>query len=360
MEERTRRAWVEIDLAALRRNAQKISAATQRPLLPMVKADAYGLGAIRVVEALEPLDPFAYGVATLDEAAELRAAGITRRIFIFTPVLTSDLPEVRRLGITPGLADADAISHWSAAGPEPWHLNIDTGMHRAGIEWWRVAELAGFLARHEPEGAFTHFHSADVDNETFAVQRERFLAAVAQLARRPRYLHAENSPAIERALPGPSSFDLVRPGVFLYGASGRGGDLVSEPVAHVRARIVELHTVRDGETVSYGGTWRADGDRRVATLAIGYADGYRRVFGNRGRVLIRGRMVPVVGRITMDMTMIDVTTVPCETGDIATLMGSDSGALLDLAGETARADLLSYEFLTGLGLRLSRKYTTSG
>ena len=348
-----RRAWVDVDLDALCRNALALARRAQTPLLPMIKADAYGLGAVAVARALQSVDPWGFGVATLDEAEELRAAGIRNRILIFTPLLPTDFSDAIRLGVIPTLGHPDVVGAWARAGGGAWHLAIETGMHRAGIEWWRIAEVLEAVLAAPPEGAFTHFHSADAGDETPDLQEARFREAVAQLPARPRYLHAENSPALGRRSPSP--WDLARPGVSLYGVGGTGWPgFDPEPVAHLRARVVELHDVRDGETVSYSATWRAEGPRRVATLAVGYADGYRRVFANRGEAIIRGRRVPVVGRVTMDMTMVDVTGVECATGDVATLLGRDGAEHLDINIISERVNLLSYELLVGLKLRVPR------
>ncbi len=200
-----------------------------------------------------------------------------------------------------------------------------------------------------------HFHSADVADGSLEVQQARFREALALLPARPQVLHAENSPAVERQSPSP--WDVVRPGVFLYGVGGGPGSaLQPDGVAHLRAEVVELHEVRGGEGVSYGATWRAAGPRRVATLAIGYADGYRRLFSSRGEVLIRGRRAPVVGRVTMDMTMVDVTGVGCDVGDAATLLGRGGDDQLDINEVSAAVDLLPYELLVGLRLRVPRLY----
>jgi alanine racemase len=145
--------------------------------------------------------------------------------------------------------------------------------------------------------------------------------------------------------------------VFLYGVtSGNHPDIVPDPVVAVRARVVDLRTIPDGDTVSYGATYTAHGARRIATVAIGYADGYRRVLGNRASVLIRGRRAPVVGVVTMDMTMIDVTDVECEIGDIATLIGTDGDDSIDLMEIGRLGDMSPYEVLTGLRGRLPRRY----
>lgn len=355
MDQLTRRAWVDVDLSALQRNAAAIAERSGKPLLPMVKADAYGLGAVAVCGALERLNPWGFGVATLDEAGELRRAGVRRRILIFTPVLPADFALVRSLGVTPTLGAPATIAAWNATGAGLWHLAVDTGMNRAGVEWWRIGEVVDLARANPPEGAFTHFHSADVDLASVEEQEVRFREAVAALSVRPGLLHAENSPSVAQR--GQSQWDIVRPGVFLYGVHPSAvSGFAAEPVAHLRARVVELRDVREGETVSYGATWKARGARRVATLSIGYADGYRRLFGNRGSVLIRGVHVPVVGRITMDMTMVDVTGVDCEPDDVATLLGRAGDAVLDI-NEVARAvDLLTYELLVGLRLRAARLY----
>ncbi|MEP7347250.1 MAG: alanine racemase C-terminal domain-containing protein, partial [Gemmatimonadaceae bacterium] len=206
-----------------------------------------------------------------------------------------------------------------------------------------------------PEGACTHFHSADLNDGTIQLQQDRFRRAMAALPARPRFLHVENSPALERQSPSP--WDLVRPGVFLYGVGGGEGSAVRPaPVASIRGRIVAIRDVPDGETVSYAATYRVQSRRQVATVALGYADGYRRALSNRGSALIRGMRVPVVGMVTMDMTMLDVTGVACKVGDVATLLGQDGDELLDVNTVARTADMSPYELLTGLRQRLPRLY----
>ena len=352
-----RRAWVDIDLGALLRNGTTVGTHTRVPLLPMVKADAYGLGAIRVARSLERLDPWGFGVATIAEGEELRQAAITRPVIVFTPLLVDDFDAAARANLIPTLGDARAIARWHETGL-PWHLAIDTGMSRAGIPWNRVPELHDVLRAAPPQGAFTHYHSAERNDASRVEQERRFGEAIAAMPARPALLHAENSPAIEHH--GPSPWSLSRPGIFLYGVgSGNSPMIEAEPVVAVRARIVDLRVVPSGDTVSYGGTFRADGDCRIATLAIGYADGYRRALGNRGSVLIGGRRAPVAGVVTMDMTMVDVTDTPCEIGDVATLIGADGDDHIDVSDVAAVGDLSPYEVLTGLRGRLPRRYLES-
>jgi alanine racemase len=333
----------------------------------MVKSDGYGLGVARVVAALEAVKPWGYGVATIEEGAELRSLGITRPVLVFTPLLAGDFADVRAHGLTPTLGDEARIHAWHSSGGGAWHLAIDTGMNRAGVPWARVGDLARILEAAPPEGAFTHFHSADANDDSMDEQLRRFEHAVSLLPGRPKYLHAENSPALERR--APSRWDLARPGVALYGV-GRGltmrdpdtGTDVTMPwlpVASLHGRIVEIRDVTDGETVSYGATWRAEGPRRIATVSAGYADGIRRSLSNNGVALVNGRRAPIAGIVTMDMTMLDVTGIACEVGEVATFLGRQGKEHLAIE-EVARAGNLSpYELLVGLGLRAPRVYVQS-
>lgn len=348
------RAWVEVDLGALMRNGAAM-AARGAPLIPMIKADAYGLGAVPVARALERLDPWGYGVATIDEGRALRAAGIGRPVIVFTPVHGAELGELRAAQLTPALARAEDIGDWRAAGGGAWHLAVDTGMSRSGVPWREVAALAPALAVLPPEGAFTHFHSAERADGSMETQEERFRTAIAALPARPRWLHAENSAALARR--ERSAWDLARPGIFLYGAGAAAGARVhAEPVVSVRARVVSLRTVAAGDTVSYDAEFRAAGERRIATAAIGYADGYRRAFSGRGAALLHAKRVAVTGVVTMDMTMLDVTGVPCEIGDVVTFIGRDGAAAITVDECAAQAVLSPYELLTGFGARLEHTY----
>ena len=259
----------------------------------------------------------------------------------------------RAAGLTPSLHRPADIVGWRDAGGGPWHLAIDTGMSRAGVRWDEVAPLVDAVRRCEPEGAYTHFHSAERNDASRQTQETRFREALALLPETPPVVHAENSPAIERSAGSP--WTVARPGVFLYGVGSDAG-IEPEPVAHLRARIVDVRDVRDGETVSYGAGYRAVGDRRVATAALGYADGYRRSLSNVGSALIGGRRVPVAGAVTMDMTMLDVTDVDCEVGDVATFLGCDGDAQLALRDVARTGDLSPYELLAGLRLRVPHLY----
>jgi alanine racemase len=216
--------------------------------------------------------------------------------------------------------------------------------------------LRDAIVANPPEGVFTHFHSAERSDGTRATQEERFAKVVTELPVQPKMTHAENSCAIEHR--GPSKWSVCRPGIFLYGiGSGNSPDIVPEPVVSMRARVIDVRAVESGETVSYSGSYQAKSRRRIATLGVGYADGYRRVLGNRASVLLHGRRAPITGVVTMDMTMIDVTDVQCEIGDIATLIGADGDDRIDVSELASIGELSAYEILTGLRARLPRRYS---
>ena len=350
------RARIEIDLGALQRNGAAMARRAGVPLLPMVKADAYGLGVAAAVRALDPLNPWGYGVATVAEGEELRQLGVTKPVAIFTPLLDHELTRARSARLTPTLGFPGEIDAWKKAGGGTWHLSIDTGMSRAGIPWREVHAIRHLTELLPPEGAFTHFHSAELDDGTLEVQEARFREAIAALPSRPRLLHTANSAAIARQ--GRSAWDLVRPGIFLYGVgSGRSAAIQPENVVNLRAPIVEIRNLEAGDTVSYDATFRVDRPARIATLAVGYADGYPRALSEVGSVLVGGTLAPVAGRVTMDMTMIDVTTVRCEVGDVATLIGRAGDTVLTVERVADHAGVSPYELLTGLRSRIERLYT---
>jgi alanine racemase len=358
------RSWVDVDLAALQRNARWLAARARVPLLPMVKADAYGLGATAVAHALRndgELEIVAFGVAAIAEGIELRQAGIPHDIVCFSPIWGDDLAAAREAGITPSFGDPADVQAWHSAGGGAWQLSIDTGMNRAGAssESLRVNDLLMHALRHccaqtPPVGVWTHFHSADDDRLSMAEQERRFREAVAALGVADHVArHCDNSAGILARDGSPWAY--VRPGVALYGVT-QGMPAQLSPVAHLRARVVDLRDVRKGEPVSYGATWRASTPTRIATVAAGYADGYRRHLGNQGAALLNGHRVPVVGRVTMDLTMLDVTGVPVDKGDVATLIGRDGDLVLTADEVASVADLSPYELLTGLRARPPRRY----
>jgi alanine racemase len=371
------RAWLDVDLGAVRHNAAVLHARAGVPLLAMVKANGYGVGAVAVTRALGvPFDdqdeasdaPWAVGIATLDEAESLRESGCQGRIICLQPLLAHELPRAHALAVRPSLHRAPDIAAWAGlgaldgtgTGAAPWHLSIDTGMARAGVRWDELESLVDAVRAAPPEGVFTHFHSADESVASRDEQDARFAEALERLTpvlSPATILHSDNSGGIASRTAG-SPGHLARPGIALY-AGLFVQELGLRPVAHLRARVIDLRDVLQGETVSYGATWTAPGPRRIATLACGYADGYRRHLSNAGVVLMQGSRCPVVGRVTMDMIMVDVTAVSCALGDVATLLGADGPDELSAEMVAGLAGVSPYELLTGLAQRVPAIYHDS-
>lgn len=352
----TGRTWIEVDLAALVANARSIAArVAPARLLPMVKADAYGLGAVPVARALESLDPWGFGVVTADEGVELRRAGIGRPIVVFSPV-TDELAAVAAAKLTPALGSVEQVRAWlgMVGGDIPFHVQFDTGMCRSGLWWESVAEVhREFSGAPGFEGALTHFHSADSDPASVTQQLERFDAVLRALPLRPRVVHAANSNAAVR-LGSRAGYDVIRPGIYLYG--GAAGGERPRPVVSWRARLVEVNRRRAGERVSYGATWQLPRDGFVATAAVGYADGLHRVLGNKGEMLIGGKRRPIAGRVTMDLTMAWLGDDSADSAELATLVGTDGAAEITVDEVAERAGTISYEVFTSLGRRVRRVY----
>ncbi len=354
----TARAWVDVDLDALAANAHTLAALTGSRLLPMVKANGYGLGAIAVARALEPLEPWGYGVAAVEEGAALRQAGITRPILVVSPLFAGAIDAHLAHDLRPAIGDPVALDAWCRRTARPFHLEIDTGMGRAGIRWSDAHAISAAVAllRAAPgwEGVFTHFHSADTDPGSAATQWARFQGVLAALPRRPPLAHAANSAG---ALCGRRyAGDLIRPGIFLYG--GAAGGTLPAPVAALRARVLAVRRLEAGDSVSYGATWRAPRPTTIATLALGYADGFPRATCQGAPlrpprpIELNGALAPVVGRVTMDMTMLDAGDGRVSPGDVATVYGGR----VSLDQQAAAAGTIAYEMLTALGARVSRRY----
>jgi alanine racemase len=343
------RAWVSVDLGAMIENARTVARISGVPLLPMVKANGYGLGAAAVARALESINPWGYGVVTPGEGAELRRAGIQRPIVVFSPLLPAQIPAHREHRLRPVIGDLEGLRAWLAAGTEPFHLEVDTGMSRTGFRW-TAATTWRDLAQAAPgwEGIFTHFAAADSDQASAHRQWRRFQAVLEGLSVRPPLVHAANSAA---ALLGKTyACDLVRPGIFLYGGNVAGYQ--AGVVARFEAQVVAQREVRAGDSVSYGGTWTARRDAVIATVSAGYADGVLRSLSNQGAVEIAGRVVPIVGRVTMDFFMVALER-PCEAGAAATIFGG----LISVDEQARRGGTIPYELLTGLGNRVERRHS---
>lgn len=366
-------AWAEIDLKAIADNVTTLKGRTRPGTLFMavVKADGYGHGAVEVARAALTAGADRLGVATVDEAIELRAAGITAPVQILSEppestvlaILDNDLvPTVTTREFAGALGRA-AVSRGTEAR---YHLKVDTGMNRIGVRAEDAPEFAAMLSEFPGlrlEGTFTHFATADVPGD-WDVERQlsRFRDVIEQMRTErvdPGIVHAANSPAT--ILYPESHFDMVRCGIAIYGLhpSSATYDVIDlAPAMSVKARATLVKRVGMGEGVSYGLTWHAAGTTTVATLPLGYADGVHRVLSNKMRVLGSGQRLAQVGRICMDQFMVEVPRgVALQRGDELVIVGRQGGERIVMDEFAELAGTINYETACAFGMRLERVYT---
>jgi alanine racemase len=365
------RAWVEIDLAALTHNVRQLRQllAPETQLMAVVKADAYGHGAVTTAKAVLRAGATWLGVATVPEGIELREAGITAPILMLGATNTPEqVRAIARWNLQPTLCTfkqamvfAEALS--SQAKPLPVHLKFDTGMSRLGVPWQDAVDLAQFVVR-SPQlklaSVYSHFATADDPDQTIMrLQDSRFRSTIQEMAQAgvtPPCLHLSNTAAT--LTDANLHYDLVRVGLGLHGlypAPHLRDRLNLKPVMQVKARVTQVKSISAGTGVSYGYRYIAERDILMAVVGIGYADGVPRNLSNRMEGLIRGQRVPQIGSITMDQMMFDVSTVPnLREGEIVTLLGQDG---LERVTADDWADILgtiSWEILCGFKHRLPR------
>lgn len=385
LEAALRPAWVDVDLAALEHNLAQVrgrlaDAGSRRPaIMAVVKADAYGHGAVGVSRALEAAGVDWLGVALLEEGAEIRRAGVEVPILVLGTARPAKIALYRRYRLTPTISSLTELAlwrEWTAGQSEaqPVHLKVDTGMGRLGVALEEVPWALETL-RASPglrlAGLLSHFGDADdLASPRNDLQAERFAAVLGLLTAEEQgrtILHMANSAAaLHRAA---SRHALVRLGIALYGLDpaerpdhplppGTRTDL--EPVMSVKARIVQLREVPAGTPVSYGGRTVTRRRSRIAVVPVGYADGYAWRLTGKAEALVRGRRVPVAGSVTMDMTLLDVTDAGAELGDEVVLLGRQGTEEITAAELAAHAGTISWEILCHLGLRLPRRFVREG
>jgi alanine racemase len=380
------RAWIEIQASGLRENYRKVQAAVGPGVgvIPMVKADGYGLGVDGVVRTLQDERPLRWGVATVEEGVRIRELGVTEPIQVFSPVAPAERLRALAAGLRPSLSDMDFLSVLTTDVPDgsggscapevegAFDVEVDTGMGRSGFAAGNVADWAPAILEVIEEsglewvGVFTHLHSADdldadAANDAVEEQLRRFGLVLEYLdamcrstGRLPFERHVANSAGALRFPRDVGVFDAVRPGIALYGGSV-GEDQALADVVAVRARVIRVVDVPEGTTVGYASTYRARQAERWATLGIGYGDGLPRALSNRGSAIVAGRKVPIIGRISMDMTVVDVTGIDHVTsGDVATLVGTQGAARISMGDVAEEARTIDYEILTGWTSRLPR------
>jgi alanine racemase len=376
-----RPVWAEISLQAILHNLRAIrkQVGAQRKILAVVKSNAYGLGAVPVAKALQKAGTEWFGVTCANEGVELREAGIRKRILILTGFWPGEERRLIQNNLTPTVTRVDDLGHLErsakAAGGKSrlrFHLKINTGMNRLGISADEVDCFARTLAgcKHiELEGTFTHFASAEDFTARQTNEQEKvFLGCLDRmraLGVSPGIVHMANSGAI---CARPTTWaDMVRPGAILYGyyqsfdppqkKQEVMGQVALQPCLSLRARIISLRNVPVGEGVGYAARFVTKRPSRIAAINAGYADGVVRALTNRGWALVRGRRVPLVGTISMDLTTLDLTDVPeAVLGDVVTIYGKDGEASIEVSEVAHEIGTVTSDLLCALGRRVPKFY----
>jgi alanine racemase len=370
------RCWAEIDLAALERNLKLIRASLPPHIkyVAVVKADAYGHGLHQTVARLMHAGADLFAVANVTEAAAIRELGPGWPVLVLSPLLPEEDKYLVDHDLTATVSSPDEVERFDSVGRAAGHvvavhLKIDTGMGRLGVWHEQAAQLYEHIrkARHvRLDGAFTHFSSADEDPAFTDEQRRRFLAALRRcpgLDLSRLLIHADNSAGLETAH-GEQPFNAVRVGLLQFGILPHPHSMLArvhtEPVFSFRTRVGLVKQLPAGTGISYGRTHTLNRDSIVAVLCAGYGDGIARACSNRAQVLIRGRRCPVLGRVTMDQTIVDATEVPgVQCGDEAVLVGRQDGAEISIAEFSAWSDSIPWETLCSVTKRVPRIYKTS-
>ena len=365
---------VKIDLDAIASNMDAIREKAGVPVMAVVKADAYGHGAVQVARLLQDKCAF-FCVSSILEAMELRQAGLSTPILILGHTPADAFPTAIREGIRPTIYRMeDALALSKAAQflelPARFHFAVDTGMSRIGFQvneedadiCARIASLPGLFA----EGLFSHFATADCADLSRAEQQaERFAEFDGMLRRRGVKVpirHLNNSAGLMNFA---TPYEMVRSGIITYGMYPSDevdpGLLALRPALQWLSRVTHVKTLPAGREISYGGTYVTKADTVVATIPVGYADGYRRNLSGKFYVLIHGQKAPILGRICMDQMMVDVTHIPgVQVGDRVTLVGTDGEETITMEQISAQADSFNYEFVCGISRRVPRLYVQGG
>jgi len=372
-----RPTWVEISLSKLRRNYERIRRlAGHRKVMAVIKADAYGHGAVAVARCLAGCGVNWFGLATVEEALELRSAGIKQPILLLGGLYMSDPADLIEYQITPSVSSTARLGTYAECARRhgrqiEFHLKVDTGLGRLGVPPDR---LTAFLEHYRTldgvrlTGLFTHLASAEdlVGSQTHE-QGQRYRAALAQLNSAgitPEWTHISNSAALLARYDFPEN--LVRIGGLLYGycvpllvPAGAAQPEIPEfePALTFKSRVVYLKDVASGTPLGYGGSFHTRRPSRIATVPVGYADGLNRALSNRGHAIVRGGLAPLVGTVSMDLSVLDVTDIPgVNVGDEVTLLGQSEGATITALDIAQMLDTVPYEVLCLIGKRVPRLY----
>jgi alanine racemase len=377
----TRPTWAEVSLPALRQNFRVVQqhVGPDVTICAIVKADAYGHGAVECSIALEGEGAKWLGVTSLDEAIPLRDAGVNARILLMTGFWRGEEEEIVRLGLTPTVWESWQIEALEKAGARlevsehPVHLKVDTGMGRLGVNLKDLPAVCALLKTSPHlllEGFSTHLASSEVlDAPSSEAQLKDFEKAqriVRQAGLQPALMHAANTSAVISRRE--SWHTMIRPGLALYGyylpferagreVSGSAWRLIVKPVLTWKTRILSVRHAEAHEALGYGGTYVTKSPAQIAVLPVGYADGLNRGLSAGGRIIVREHYAPIVGRISMDLTLADVTGIPgVDVGDEVILLGSSDGLSVSAREHADLANTIPYEILCAISKRVPRRY----
>jgi alanine racemase len=384
----TRPTWAEVSLATLRQNFRTVQkqVGADVTVCAVVKADAYGHGAVECSRALEAEGARWMGVTSLDEAIPLREAGIQANILLMTGFWRGEESEIVRLRLTPTVWEPQHVESLEmaaaalGAGRHPIHLKVDTGMGRLGVSLEKLPAVLAVIKSSSHlalEGLSTHLASSEImDAPSVGEQIRKFEAArrtVREAGSEPNLVHLANTGAVisrRETWLNTNRNAMVRPGVALYGyylpfqRAGRevsGGTLrlPVKPILTWKTRILSLRDIDANQPLGYNGTYTTTAPAHIAVLPVGYADGYNRQLSNRGRVIVRDHFAPIVGSISMDLTLVDVTGIPgvC-VGDDVILLGSSDGLSVDALEHARLANGSPYEILCNISKRVPRRYVS--
>ncbi|MGH3085880.1 MAG: alanine racemase [Rubrobacteraceae bacterium] len=351
------RTWAEVDLGAIRHNVRELKRrAGNSRLMAVVKADAYGHGAVPVAKAALEAGADSLAVVTVEEGAELREAGISAPILVFTDLSPDKLPLAEKLGLAVTAHSLESAKRVSKHPDLEAHLKINTGMNRWGVAPSEVGEVREMLGENL-SGVYTHFSCADCDEDETKKQIRLFDEVLAVHSFGDVLVHAANSAA---TLWHPEArYDCVRPGVAVYGLHPGGGDSSSEnlhPAMGLKSYVADVRRLGAGEGVSYGLTFRARESMFAATVSVGYAEGYRRTLSGRAEALIGGERRPLLGRVTMDACVFEVDE-GVSVGDEVVLLGGQDGERITAEELGSLAGTINYEISTGINpRRVERSY----
>lgn len=365
-----RPTWAEIDTLAFAANIETVAALLPPAsrLIAVLKADAYGHGAIELARVCQPGHVAMIATALLEESLALREAGITLPLLVLGPMGDAALDAALDAGVTPGIPGPEALAaacRVAAHRDVAIHLKLDSGMGRMGVlesELPGVIEMIRAAPRLRVDAVYTHFATADDALDPFTATQianfDRMLAVLRQAGLDAPVHHLANSAAAVRGIVRPG--DFVRSGIALFGPSPLKNAQIPgiQCVMRWRTEVARLKDLPAGHGIGYGATFRTARPSRIATLPVGYADGYSRQHSNNGEVLIHGRRAPVVGRVSMDLVTVDVTDVPgCAVGDEVVLLGAQGNEVITAEELAAKTDTISYEVFCRVSKRVPRRTT---